>query len=510
MADEFLNLDQVMERLALSRADVYRLVKDGKLKGETAEGGLQFLEVDLEAFEKARDEAKTTLTEALDFWLDFYEKRLPEEPIENLDDVAEDNIAGTVETPAVSEGSEGLDASHEESKEEVTEPSDEDRIKNLAQKMVTDGMVCGASDIYLDPLQAGDRVLYRSDGRLHDMGTMIGPLSEKVKAQLKVLGKLVAKEDDGGLMEGIFSQSWQEQAYQIRMVTAPTALGEHVHLHFYAEEQTPDLVALGYSTAQADAMKQMLTGRPGLLIAAGAADPQADRHRLALANTLAAEGRLVVSLEHRLHYRSESLVQLEMGGAVAFERMIKTVLGMRPDVVMFDEVRDKVEVDALIETALSGAMVVAQARAAGFVEAILNWVDLGVNKEGLARVLLGGVERRALRQLCVHCRVPRETTSDERMLLGAETTTVFEPVGCDVCGDGFLGWTRRFGVWPLDAVFLQAVRTVERPGMPLVEWGTQNALSLSGAVKAAAVNGDVWCHDIWALIDLHKEVEGVA
>jgi type II secretory ATPase GspE/PulE/Tfp pilus assembly ATPase PilB-like protein len=491
MVDVVLDLEGVMKRLVLSRAEIYRLVKDGKLKGETAKGDLHFSEADVAVFESTRNQVKTTLIEALDFWLDLYEKRLPIETSE----VAEDN-----ETP---------DVSIEESEKDVPTPSDEERIKGLVQKIVTDGMACGASDIYLDPLRLGDRILYRSDGRLHGLGTMISALSEPVKTQLKTLGNLVTKEDDRGFMEGIFAQSWKAQAYQIRIVTAPTLLGEHIHLHFYAEDQKPDLVDLGYTPLQADVMEQLLTGQPGLLIAAGAADPQADRHRLALANTLAEEGRLVVSLEHRVHYRSEILVQLKIGDALEFESVMETVLGMRPDVVIFDDVRDKAEADALIETVLSGAMVVAQVRVAGFIEAVLHLVDLGVNKEGLARVLLGGVERRTLRRLCVHCRIARETKPEDRILLGEETTHVFDPNGCDVCGDGFLGWTRRFGVWLVDTAFLREVRTTERPGASLIQWRAQNALSLADAVKAAAICGDVAFKDVQALIVDHKESEDV-
>lgn len=60
-------------------------------------------------------------------------------------------------------------------------------------------------------------------------------------------------------------------------------------------------------------MRALLDGRPGLLIIAGAGDLEAERHRLALAQELGVAGQLIVSLEQRVQYRSEMLVQLDEG-----------------------------------------------------------------------------------------------------------------------------------------------------------------------------------------------------
>lgn len=476
MADVFLSLDEVMVRLNLSRAEVYRQVKDEKLKAEIDGDVPRFAETDVSVFETERDQTLKTLREALDYWMGFYEKRIPEGE------------------PDLSE-------------KEESELLDEERAKILAQYIVTDGMACAATDIYFDPLHSDVRILYRSEGWLRQLGTMAGVLSDLVKAELKALGNLVPQEEDAGFMEGIFTQEWENQTYQIRIKATPTALGEHVHLHFYAEEKAPELAVLGYTPSQVEVMRELLTGQPGVLIAAGASDPQADRHRLGLANVLAAEGRLVVSLEHRLHFQSELLVQLAIDESAGFESVMKTVFGMRPDVVIFDDVRDKVEADAILEAATAGAMVVAQVRSVGFVEAVLYLIDLEISRAGLAQVLLGGVERWALRRLCPMCRAIRESSFDERAFLGDSITRVFEPQGCDVCGDGFMGWTRRFGIWPVDAALADAVRNLERPGpgTPLIEWGMHNNLSFVHAVRSAVIDGEVAVKDVLSLKSLVKE-----
>ena len=87
-----------------------------------------------------------------------------------------------------------------------------------------------------------------------------------------------------------------------------------------------------------------------MFLVIGAFDPVAERHRLGLVNELTVAGQLVVSLEHRVHHRSELLVQLEIssGDDSGFGALVGTALGMSPDVLMLDEVHDATEALSLI------------------------------------------------------------------------------------------------------------------------------------------------------------------
>ena len=465
--DKALSFEETMARLAVSRAELYRKVKDGALKAEKADLRLQFKESEVRQFEAGRDKAKSDLRHALETWLEFYRDRLTRHEGVDLPDLegkAEDDLAG-----------------------------------ELGRRLVLDGILSGVSDAYLDPLYTGGRLLYRSDGGLREAGRLEGNVFGALRDKLKALAALTPVEGQQ-VIEGIFGHAYGDHTYQIQMTAAPTLLGEYLHLHFYREQEGASLPSLGYTSAQAEALNRLLTGRPGLFLLAGVADPAAERHRLGIAGALTATGRLVVSLEHRIHYRSELLVQLKIEAPEPFDALLRTALEMAPDVLMLDEVRNAAEAQAILEAAFAGAFVVAQLRTPGGVEALQLLIGHGLSRDALARTLLGVVERAALRQLCPHCRVRRDASAEEGALLGALSAAVWEARGCEACGDGYLGRRMVYGVWPADGALAEAIRLPDVSAVRLSQLRDESEVCMRTAVREAVLAGQVSIEDARMLL----------
>ena len=75
---KMLRLEEVMERLEMSRAEVYRTAKDGTLKPTKVDHVLQFDEEEVRQLGAKRKGERATFQEVLDHWLDLYGKRLGE------------------------------------------------------------------------------------------------------------------------------------------------------------------------------------------------------------------------------------------------------------------------------------------------------------------------------------------------------------------------------------------------------------------------------------------------
>lgn len=469
-AEKILKLEEVLDRLPLSRADVYRRVKDGQLQAVKVDHRLQFNEADVEKFRADYEKGQSSFRDAVDQWLNFYQDRLRKR--------------GDVELPNI-EGK-----------------NEDERLGELVRRMVLDGILNSVNDIHIDPLQSGDRLLYRLEGTLEEIGRIEADLSGVLKAKLKGLAPLT-DSDGRSVLDGIFSFSYNNLGYQIHLKIAPTLLGEHIHLHFYPQQAELSLLGLGYTSSQADILKDLLTGRPGLFLVIGAFDPLAERHRLGLANELAGTGRLVVSLDHRTHHRSELLVQLEIssGDDSGFDALVGTALGMSPDVLMLDEVREAAEAHTLLEAVYSGAVAIAQMRSPGSVEALLTLIGYGLSRDGLAQTLLGTVERIAFRRLCPHCRVSRPSTVEEAELLGiSNSAEIWESQGCLTCRGGFLGHRMIYGVWAVDEDLAGLIRSLEPPGVLLNRWCEKNPFSAEVAVREAVLAGDVTFKDARILL----------
>lgn len=458
-----LTIEAVMEGLSLSRAEVYRRVKDGKLKSEKIDHQLHFAEEEVERYAGVLTEERDALQEMTHHWLAGYEERLGKHEYMDLKEVSE--------TP-------------------VTE-----QIAELGRRIIIDSLLSEVEDLYLDPVHDGDRLLYSAVEHRTELARFKTALATPLKAWFKSLVTFPVTEPPG-IQEALGQQTYLDSPGQYRMTVVPTLLGEHIHIHFFSHVKDVGIETLGYTLIQLEALRSLLKGRPGLVLITGAVDPFAEQHRLALAHELSIEGRLVISLEHQVQYRLDTLVQLDIGekNGIGFGALWQAALDMRPDVIFFDDCRTKEEAQALIEGVNSGAVVIAKIRAANAIDALTRLIQFEVHRPNIAQVLLGVVERLVLRQMIAEDLSRRPITPEEALILQvSEDTPIPTPSDDPVISDAH---ARRviFGIWPTDEGLRTWICTPDAPPPHQIEKPDQN-LSLAQALRQAVLDGEVSSDD---------------
>lgn len=364
--DKRLSFAEALERLKYRPAELIRDMKAGKLAHLSEDGDITFAEEDIASFDDKRQEGKSNLAKELETWRGKAQALLSEANRPELEPPAEDDDA-------------------------------DKQAAAIAEAILQAALALGVSDVHLDPLGKGGRLLLRRNRRLQEVARCSADLADKLRKALKAKAELpdeITKPE-----RKLFTIELDGLPRQLKATALPTSLGLHLHLAIQEATSDQSLTELGYQPAQAEAIRSLLDSRPGLYLCIGAADNQANRHRLALANLLAGEGRLVVSLEHRLHFRSELLVQLELSSqedAPSFDSILRAALGMSPDVIFLDDIRSESEALAIHEIVGAGITVVAQLRAADNVQGLLRLLEYTVPKAALARDLLAVVSRRLL------------------------------------------------------------------------------------------------------------------
>lgn len=451
----FCTIAQAMERLGLSRAELYRRVKDKALKADKADRRLRFAEDELQRYSQVLAAERETVQEALSRWLTFFAERLVQ--------------SGREEPPS------------------VVEKTTAEQVAELGRRILLSALAGEVNNLYLDPLHQGDRLLVGVDGHRTELARFPAPLAGPLKNWFKALAALTQLADSG-VFEGLGKYQDEGAARQFRLAVVPTLLGEHLHLHIYLDRQQKTLEELGYTPAQSTALSGLLVGRPGLLLVVGPAEAAAERHRLALARQLSAAGRLVVSLEHRIQYRAEELIQLDLPTGQPFEPLWRAALGMGPDVLLFDQVDSAAEARSLLEGVGSGAVVVAQLLAPTALDGLGQLLRFEMDRQALSRALLGVVERAVMRRLCPACRTSRPPTPEEAALLDvAPEAEIGVAQRCDHCGDGFSGRRYLCGLWPTDDGLAPWIRRAA-PDSPLP--APPPELSLAAAARQAVLEKD--------------------
>jgi type II secretory ATPase GspE/PulE/Tfp pilus assembly ATPase PilB-like protein len=462
-----IDIHALCERLGLRPAEVYREVKLDKLKFSTEAGKTVFLEADVQEFLEHRDTSERELMREADEWL----QKLPPKP------------APAETAPPTSDAAEGT---------EPPAPSLKEKTTALTDAFLRNALAQHALDLYLDPVGSGCRVLQRLAGAVAEVGRVSAGIGDALREELK--GRLGISGPVAEPRSGVFGFSYEDVDYRFIGTVAPTVLGEHLHLAAHETVRASSLGTVGYSPEQTVALQEILTGSPGAFISVGPPDPAADRHRLELAAMLAEGDRLVVSLERQPRLKSETLVQLQVGGSdtTGFEAMFGAALAMSPSVLFMDDVRTPEEARAVFEGVAAGMTVVARMRAADNVEALLKLIEAGVSKSVLARDILGLSAQRVFRKVCPECRTLREVTPADVEHYGLPAdASIAVPGSCPQCSDGFAGRHVFHDLWVTCPDFVRLVSGLAAPGDDLRTWAATSPLSLAAALRQAVLAGEV-------------------
>ncbi len=452
-----LGVAEVMVRLSLSRAQVYRLVKDGILKASKQDALLQFSDCDVA--EAAADLA--VHRERIAVLLRLFTAILVEHGIDDLPEICVEGI--------------------------------ESGMGEVANMLLLVSMAARASDLYVMPIEDGDRLLLRNGDKLREIVRVERDLGNLLKEKLKALASL-GDGETGSTSAAIFRHTGENLSAQVRVSVLQTLAGEHLQLQFFHSGEVQTLECLGYTPIQSKELRGLLSGKPGLLVLAGSHDRIVQQHRLALADYMGAKGKLIVSIDRALNYQSESIVHLDGSHDENTDgvELWQAAMRLGPDVVMVDRVASGVQVESLIGALAAGTAVLVQSPAATSVAALRHLFEVGFGRRELARYLLAVSECNLVPQLCLDCRAQRTITLDEANFLRAPTTAkVYVAAGCDHCVDGARGSRAVWGLVVGDEAMALDFDTEEALPAETAIDPLSSDLSLASALRACVLAGDV-------------------
>ena len=463
-------MDEVVVRFGLTRAEVYRRVKDGVLNADKIDRRLSFPEAEVARYAEVLDQERDLLSRLLDRWLPWFGERLA-----GYDGAVVRDVDG--------------------------EPV-EARIDELGARIVQDALLSGASDLHLDPVHAGARLIQGSASRT-ELARFDTVLSVRLVQWATALTELLPV-GDGGVREGLAKHEWGALACQIRVREIPTVLGPHYHLHLFAGVAETSLEDVGYTREQIGALRQLLAAGRGLFLIADAGEPRDDLHRLLLARETARRGRLVVAIERRVQFQEESLIQLELklGAAESREEEFRAVwraaLDMSPDVVVVDEVASAEQMAALCAGAASGTTVILRMAGDRLAAAGARVIEFGARPRALRGALLGGVERVVARRVCPDCGTRRPIAADAAAALGvAMDLAAARTVGCSRCRDGYAGRRAIFGLWRDGVELARHIADTDGAQASVLHSGERD---FAAALRIALLEGDITAEDALRLL----------
>jgi general secretion pathway protein E len=358
-----------------------------------------------------------------------------------------------------------------------------------------------ASDIHLEPKREQGVVRFRIDGVLHQVYQVPPGVLNAMISRIKLLGRMDVVEKrrplDGRIKTKVSSGLMAGREVEVRLSTLPTAFGEKMVARIF----DPEVVVrgygeLGFSEAEGQSWKQLITKPSGIVLVTGPTGSGKTTTLYSTLKELATDEVNVSTVEDPIENVDPSLNQMQVNPAIdlGFADGLRALMRQDPDVIMVGEIRDRLTADMAVNAALTGHLVFSTLHTNDAASSIARLTELGVPPYLVNATLSGVLAQRLVRILCPHCKQPTDPPPEA---LWAELMApwrsplpkrVFKPVGCLECRrTGYLG---RTGLIEL-LVMTDAMRNLIASGADLAQLRNQAArdglrsLRVSGAEKIA-------------------------
>ena len=332
---------------------------------------------------------------------------------------------------------------HEDMELTGEKASSERPIIRLVDHIFAEGITSRASDIHLEPEEAGVAVRYRIDGVLRQ--TMVLPRAAGIPlvSRIKIMSGLDIA-DRLRPQDGRARVAVNGVPIDLRVSTLPASQGEKVVVRILDTRATVlSLDSMGLRHDELDRIKRLLDMREGMILVTGPTGSGKTTTLYSALRQIQTRGVNIVTVEDPVEYRLQGVVQVQVHekAGLTFAAALRSILRQDPDVVLVGEVRDRETAATAVQASLTGHLVLTTLHTIDAPSSITRLTDIGVESYKLAAALKGIIAQRLLRRVCTQCReVWMDPVPDRMRPWIPGGTPLYRAVGCDNCSQtGYRG-----------------------------------------------------------------------
>jgi type IV pilus assembly protein PilB len=335
---------------------------------------------------------------------------------------------------------------------------DEAPVVRYINKILLDAINQGVSDVHFEPYEHTYRIRYRQDGMLHEVANPPSNLANRLSSRIKVMSRMNIAErrvPQDGRIKMKLSKS---RSIDFRVNTCPTLYGEKIVLRILDPASAQlGIEALGFEEEQRKAFMTAINKPYGMILVTG---PTGSGKTVSLYTALNLLNTPEVNIS-----TAEDPVEIQVAGinqvntniktGLTFAEALRAFLRQDPDIVMVGEIRDLETAEIAVKAAQTGHLVLSTLHTNDAPQTLSRLANMGIPPFNIASSVLLIMAQRLARRLCEHCKAPDSLPKEALLEEGfteadlAKGFTIYKPVGCDLCTNGYKGRVGIFQVMPV-------------------------------------------------------------
>jgi type IV pilus assembly protein PilB len=342
-------------------------------------------------------------------------------------------------------------------------------VTGIVNKIISDGIQMGASDIHIEPTARCLQVRYRMDGRLHKVSEIPKELNPMIAARVKIMAELDPVEwrvpQDGRIGIAI-----EGRPIDLRISVLPTFYGGRITMRILDRSVgLKTLDSIGFNSVNRGLFETLIRRPYGLFLVTGPTGSGKTTSLYAALNAVKDEETNIITCEDPVEYNIDGISQSQVNSKIGltFAAQLRSILRQDPDVILVGEIRDHETAETAIRASITGHLVLSTLHCNDAPSAVPRMLDMGVDPYLLSTSIIGVMGQRLLRRICPDCRTEYRIGDDEKAILertfdvtGVES--LYKGHGCLNCGGtGFRGRFAVHEMMPVTHEVASAIATRE-------------------------------------------------
>ena len=318
-------------------------------------------------------------------------------------------------------------------------------IVEIVNEIITDAARRNASDIHFDQQEGNLMVRIRIDGTLYDYTIIPNVLKKNFVTKIKILGGMNITEmrlpQDGAIKTTIYDMD-----LDLRVSSLPTNRGEKIVVRILDYSMSlKGLANLGFSSSNYEKLLKMISVPNGIILVTGATGSGKSTTVYSILQKLNSKEKNLISVEDPVEMDIPGINQVQVNSEIGltFASCLRSILRQDPDIIMIGEIRDTETAKIAVRASITGHLVLSTLHTNNSLNTIERLLDMEVERYLLASALTGIISQKLARRLCEKCKQLRPVNEYEKDMIrkvsGQEIDSIYAPVGCPECSNGYRG-----------------------------------------------------------------------